>query len=93
MWACSYQLHKIPYYADMCTNNTLRLVGGDSCQEGRVEVCVNGIWGTVCDDSWDRFDATVACRQLGLPLQGRHSYLANFHTMEKLLKKLITASL
>ena len=48
-----------------CANGDIRLVGGVSPLEGRVEVCWNKTWGTVCDGSWEVTDGNVACKQLG----------------------------
>lgn len=43
----------------------MRLVDGAADFEGRVEVCFDNHWGTVCDDQWDDDDASVVCQQLG----------------------------
>ena len=48
-----------------CTQGAIRLQGTSSTDEGRVEICNNNIWGTVCDNSWGVADALVVCRQLG----------------------------
>ena len=51
----------------LCIDDTVQLVGGASPYEGRVEICRNRGWKTVCDYGWDTDDARVVCKQLRLP--------------------------
>ena len=53
-----------------CATGQLRLMGGNIPNEGRVEICMNNVWGTVCDDLWSNRNAMVVCRQLGYSAQG-----------------------
>ena len=48
-----------------CLNGEVRLVNGTTPYEGRVEICYNGIWGSVCDSGWNDHDAAIVCLQLG----------------------------
>ena len=50
---------------DNCTDGDLKLVGGTTEYEGTLQVCANGVWGTVCDSGWNYYDAAVACYHLG----------------------------
>ena len=53
----------------------VRLTGGANDLEGRVEVCLNSTWGTVCEDNWNNINARVVCQQLGHPNEGTRFFL------------------
>ena len=78
IWLFSYSI-AISTPIGNCSDGELRLEGGtvnlqERTREGRVEICINNAWGTVCDNAFRSPDATVVCRQLGLlDLQGQHN--------------------
>lgn len=53
-----------------CEDGDVRLEDGLSPLEGRVEVCINSAWGTVCNNSFSSSDANVVCTQLGHRFNG-----------------------
>ena len=50
---------------DNCNDGDIRLSGGNTQYEGKVEVCINRVWGGICSPGWGSFDSRVVCRQLG----------------------------
>ena len=64
---------------EICSQGNIRLVHGLTAREGTVEICMNGIWGAVCDNGWDNRDAQVICHQLG------HSVIGMFTPQELLI--------
>ena len=57
-------------FQGLCIDGDVRLEDGVREYEGRIEICYNGEWGTVCDDGIRDSVAIVVCRQLGFSLHG-----------------------
>ena len=86
-------IHESLYWATLdpqCNETDVRLVDGQSHHEGGVEICLNGVWGSVCAERyrwerglWDMREARVVCQQLGY--DGREFSQGFQHIIKNLL--------
>ena len=53
-----------------CSDGSIRLTGGEMPSEGTVEICYRSMWGLIVNAGWTDEDASVVCRELGLPFSG-----------------------
>ena len=72
-----FLLNDIHLKVHCSSSEAIRLMGGASTREGRVEVCMGGYWGTVCSDGWSEEDALVVCRQAG------YDTISKWHFLQK----------
>ena len=86
-----YKLCLKPVFSDAatqfsnCTDNAIHLVGGNSSNQGRLEVCMNNAWGSVCDSTgvFTSDEAKVVCRQLGiLQIEGKSDICLDSYTRQ-----------
>lgn len=76
--SCSVPMVVKPLYDVVrCDEEDIRLIDGRTGLEGRVEICWNGFWRSVCDDKWSYREAQVVCRELGYI----GSRLTDFHVV------------
>lgn len=59
-----------PNNSTVCADGAIHLVGGVTEREGRIEICLQNQWGSVCDNGWGVSDSQVVCRQLGFHTTG-----------------------
>ena len=48
-----------------CTTGDVRLMNGPSPNKGRVEMCLNRVWVSICNNSFSSSEANTVCGQLG----------------------------
>ena len=54
----------------------VRLMNGTMANEGRVEICMQGVWGSICRNNWNNAESAIVCEQLGF--QSESKYLKLF---------------
>ena len=68
-------MHCCMMCTSVCGNGDLRLVDSERNGEGRVEICFNNTYGSICADFWDELDAQVVCGQLGFMRNGQTQFI------------------
>ena len=79
MYTCV--IHNALILSATCTYGDVKLSVGESESEpyelinnelarGHVEICIDGVYGTICDEGWDHTNASVVCKQLGFSRYG-----------------------
>lgn len=63
--AIIFSLYRHAKLCSILISDPIRIVGGKSDRAGRVEIEIDGEWGTICDDGFGDTEADVICRQLG----------------------------
>ena len=72
MHIASYNVMDFVYIGtSTCKHGDIQLTGGEKEGEGQVEVCYNGVWGTVCANGWDETAERLVCTQLGYQHRGQ----------------------
>ena len=75
MFSCRQYVNPLYCLIGECTHGEARLVNGSVSSEGRVEVCIDGTWGTVNNRQWSSNEARVLCGQLGYSRRCKYMYL------------------
>ena len=70
---------------DDCMDGESRLVNGTSDLmtgnvDGRIEICINKAWGSVCTDSFGASEAFVVCKHFNLTQTGTHHFILQYHS-------------
>ena len=71
-----HSMSLLPPATTQCSDGAVRLVGGKIEQEGRVEVCLKGVWGSVCHSQFTMNDVYISCSYLGY-----HGNSESFNTL------------
>lgn len=75
-----------------CVDGSVRLVNGTNPLEGRVELCVNNAWGTICDSEFSEDLADIICNQTGFKYNGRIHIDSIICMLEVLFKTMYTGT-